>query len=499
MARTRTSSDAELLVELRRDDDVPLHRQLEQELRAAIRSGRLAPGSVVPSTRGLATQLGLSRGVVVEAYEQLVAEGYLTSQPGGTTRIAEGVADSTPTTNPPRPTSAEIRFDFGYGRPDVSQFPRAAWLRSVRRVLTEAPSERLVYLDPRGAAELREALADYLNRVRGTCADAERVVVSSGFAQAVVLVMHALRARGAKQIAVEDPSLHDDFRRIAGLLGMTIVAVPVDDDGIRVDALARTDADLVLVTPAHQFPTGTVLPAERRAALVRWAMDGSRRIMEDDYDAEYRYDREPIGAIQGLAPEHVIYGGSASKTLAPGMRLGWLVAPADLVDDLASFKLSLDRGSPSLDQLAFADFLVRGEFDHHLRRMRPIYRARRDTLLKAIEKHLPRIRSLRRIGRPARGRLAAAGFAGGAADRASRCRGRGDQRAGRLPRRTGRGATGAPVRIWPDRRFGHRGGNPDRRRGARLSRPRRCSAGRDAATRWRSPDTSRQTRTCGCR
>ena len=164
MARTRTSSDAELLVELRRDDDVPLHRQLEHELRAAIRSGRPA-GSVVPSTRGLATQLGLSRGVVV-AYEQLVAEGYLTSQPGGTTRIAEGVADSTPTTTPSRPTSANIRFDFGYGRPDVSQFPRAAWLRSVRRVLTEAPSERLVYLDPRGAAELREALADYLNRVR---------------------------------------------------------------------------------------------------------------------------------------------------------------------------------------------------------------------------------------------------------------------------------------------------------------------------------------------
>ena len=389
MARTRTSSDAELLVELRRDDDVPLHRQLEQELRAAIRSGRLAPGSVVPSTRGLASQLGLSRGVVVEAYEQLVAEGYLTSQPGGTTRIAEGVADVTPATATPRPTSPEIRFDFGYGRPDVSQFPRAAWLRSVRRVLTEAPSERLVYLDPRGAAELREALADYLNRVRGTCADAERVVVCSGFAQGVVLVMHALRARGARRIAVEDPSLHDDFQRLAGLLGMTIVAVPVDDDGIRVDALARTDADLVLVTPAHQFPTGTVLSAERRAALVRWAMDGSRRIVEDDYDAEYRYDREPIGAIQGLAPEHVIYGGSASKTLAPGMRLGWLVAPADLVDDLASVKLSLDRGSPSLDQLAFADFLVRGEFDHHLRRMRPIYRARRDTLLKAIGKHLP--------------------------------------------------------------------------------------------------------------
>ena len=178
-------------------------------------------------------------------------------------------------------------------------------------------------------------------------------------------------------------------------------------------------------------------------------MDGSRRIIEDDYDAEYRYDREPIGAIQGLAPEHVIYAGSASKTLAPGLRLGWLVAPADLVDDLASFKLSLDRGSPSLDQLAFADFLVRGELDHHLRRMRPIYRARRDALLAAIGTHLPELRSVRRIGRPARGRLAAAGPPGGPADRASGCRGCGNQRAGRLPRRTGRGATGAPVRLRP--------------------------------------------------
>ena len=389
MARTRTSSDAELLVELRRDDGAPLHRQLEQELRAAIRSGRLTAGSVVPSTRGLASQLGLSRGVVVEAYEQLVAEGYLTSQPGGTTRIAEGVADTNPVTGAPVSPPPAMRIDFGYGRPDVAQFPRAAWLRSVRRVLTEAPSDRLVYLDPRGAHELREALADYLNRVRGTCADAERVVVSAGFGQAVVLVLHALRERGARRLAVEDPSLHDDYRRLTALLGMEIVAVPVDGDGIRVDALARTDADLVLVTPAHQFPTGAVLSAERRAALVRWAMDGSRRILEDDYDAEYRYDREPIGALQGLAPEHVIYGGSASKTLAPGMRLGWLVAPGDLVDDVAAFKQSFDRGSPSIDQLAFADFLVRGEYDHHLRRMRPIYRARRDTLLGAIERHLP--------------------------------------------------------------------------------------------------------------
>jgi GntR family transcriptional regulator/MocR family aminotransferase len=378
-----------LLVELRRDDGLPLHRQLEQELRAAIRSGRLAAGSVVPSTRGLASQLGLSRGVVVEAYEQLVAEGYLTSQPGGTTRIAEQVADATPPTPGRRPERPEVRIDFGYGRPDVSQFPRASWLRSVRRVLTDAPNDRLVYLDSRGAPELREALADYLNRVRGTCADAERVVICNGFAQAFVLVAQALRARGRTRIAVEDPSQEDDFRRVAGMLGLTIIPVPVDEEGIRVEALERADADIVVVTPAHQFPTGAVLSPERRAALVCWATDNDRCILEDDYDAEYRYDREPIGAIQGLAPEHVIYAGSASKTLAPGLRLGWMIAPDGLVDDLASIKQSVDRGSPSIEQLAFADFLARGEFDHHLRRMRPVYRARRDTLLAAINRHLP--------------------------------------------------------------------------------------------------------------
>jgi GntR family transcriptional regulator / MocR family aminotransferase len=388
MARARTSSDAELLVELRRDDAVPLHRQLERELRAAVRSGRLGAGSVVPSTRGLASQLGLSRGVVVEAYEQLVAEGYLVSQPGGTTRVSERVSEASVLATG-RPAAPAFRIDFGYGRPDVAQFPRATWMRSLRRVLNEAPSDRLAYLDRRGAEELRVALADYLNRVRGTCAEPDRVVICNGFAQAVVLVTQALKARGRSRIAVEDPSQQDDFRQVAAILGLTAIPVPVDGDGIRVDALARTDTDLVVVTPAHQFPTGAVLSPERRAALVRWAVEGNRRILEDDYDAEYRYDREPIGALHGLAPEHVIYAGSASKTLAPGLRLGWVIAPGDLVDDLAAIKEAVDRGSPSLEQLAFADFLARGEFDHHLRRMRPIYRARRDALLDAIRRYLP--------------------------------------------------------------------------------------------------------------
>jgi GntR family transcriptional regulator/MocR family aminotransferase len=391
MPRTRTSSAAELLLDLRRDDEEPLHRQLEQELRAAIRSGRLADGFVLPSTRGLANELGLSRGVVVEAYEQLVAEGYLSSSQGGATRVCVRVADSPTTVAPAAPQPPPIRFDFAYGRPDVSEFPRQVWLRSLRRVLNETPSERLSYLDPRGAPELRQALADYLNRVRGTAADPERMVIVNGFAQALRLVMAVVKANGGKRLVTEDPGM-DDAIRAAQDHGMQSVRVPVDDAGLETAELDRIDADLAVLTPAHHFPTGAVMSAARRAAIVAWAKRRDAVILEDDYDAEYRYDREPIGAIQGLAPDNVIYAGSASKTLAPGLRLGWLIAPARLVDQIAALKKAVDRGSPSFEQLAFADFLSRGEFDRHLRRMRPVYRARRDALLAALRRHLPEVR-----------------------------------------------------------------------------------------------------------
>jgi GntR family transcriptional regulator/MocR family aminotransferase len=390
MPRSRTSSAAELLVELRRDDPTPLHRQLEQELRAAIRTRRLPADAQLPSSRFLADQLGLSRGVVVEAYEQLVAEGYLTSRPGGTTRVAAGFDLSQPRAG----GAARVekpRIDFTYGRPDVNQFPRAAWMKSLRRVMNEAPSDRLTYLDIRGADELRYALAEYLNRVRGTCADPDDIVISNGFAQALRLVVQVIKDDGGRRIAGEDPGFQD-LRLATEDHGLELVPVPVDEAGLDVAALARTKVDAVVVTPAHHFPTGAVMTPERRAALVAWAKDQNALILEDDYDAEYRYDREPIGALHGLAPEQVIYAGSASKTLAPGLRLGWMLVPPRLVEPIAMTKEHIDRGSPSLEQLAFADFLSRGEFDHHLRRMRPIYRARRDVLLDAIRLHLPDLR-----------------------------------------------------------------------------------------------------------
>ena len=396
MPRSRTSSPGELLIALDREDSTPLHCQIERELRLAIRAGRLPPDSTLPSSRRLAEELDVSRGVVVEGYEQLIAEGYLASRPGGATRVAGHVAASqAPAAEAPGPPAFhppdEPRINFGPGRPDVTQFPRQVWMKSLRRVLNEAPSERLSYLDVRGAPELRDALAHYLNRVRGTCADPDEIVISNGFAQALRLVVQTVKASGGRRIAGEDPG----FKEVADAArdhGLEMVPIPVDDAGLDVAALARADVDAVVVTPAHQFPTGAVMSAERRAALVAWAKDRGALVLEDDYDAEYRYDREPIGALHGLSPEHVIYSGSASKTLAPGLRLGWMLVPRRLVEPIAMKKDEIDRGSPGLEQLTFADFLSRGEFDQHLRRMRPLYRRRRDVLLEALDRHLPELR-----------------------------------------------------------------------------------------------------------
>jgi GntR family transcriptional regulator/MocR family aminotransferase len=388
MARSRTSSDVELLAELDRGAVEPLHRQLEARLRAGIRDGRLEAGTVLPSTRTLATELGVSRGIVVEAYEQLVAEGFLDARPGGATRVARGA-----TSAPPVRADLSIPswpFDFRPGRPDVTEFPRAAWLRSLRRALAEAPADRFTYLAGRGVPELRLALSAYLNRVRGMAVTPERIVVSTGFIQGLGLTARALAARGARRIAVEDPS-DADYRRSLVEGGLTPVPIPVDAAGLLVDRLHGAEVDAVLVTAAHQYPTGGVLPPDRRAALVDWADRRGGWVIEDDYDAEFRYDREPVGALQGLRPDRVVYAGSASKTLAPGLRLGWLAAPDALVDGLTDAKLAADHGSPAIDQLALADFIGRGELDRHLRRMRPIYRARRDTLLAAMARHLPEL------------------------------------------------------------------------------------------------------------
>jgi GntR family transcriptional regulator/MocR family aminotransferase len=375
----RTSS-RELLVALRPRAG-PLHAQIEAQLRDAVRSGRLAAGERLPSSRALAAELGVSRGVAVEAYGQLAAEGYLAVRPGAAPRVAAGATAAV--SHPPGDAPAVARYDLRPGTPDLSLFPRAAWAAAQRRALREVADADLGYPPPGGHPRLRRALAAYLGRVRGVQAAPERIVVCGGVAEAVGLVARVLRAAGARRVAVEDPS-HPGTRELMAHGGLELVPVPVDADGVDVSAIAGAGVDAALVTPAHQSPTGVVLEPTRRAALAAWARATGGVVIEDDYDAEYRYDRHPVGALQGLAPDRVVHVHSVSKTLAPALRLGWAALPARLVPAVVEEKRLSDLGSPVLEQLTLAAFLERGELDRHLRRTRPVYRRRRDALLAAL-------------------------------------------------------------------------------------------------------------------
>ncbi|HEX5248741.1 MAG TPA: PLP-dependent aminotransferase family protein [Gaiellales bacterium] len=382
-----TSQPIELLVSVDRHGPATLGAQIEDQLRRAIRAGALHTAAQVPSTRDLARQLGISRRVVVDAYAQLAAEGYLTLRRGARPQVAAAPAgeQAEPAT---APAPSPPRYDFRPSHPDVSSFPRAGWLRALRGALATMTDAELGYGDPRGVEVLRAGLSDYLGRVRGVVSAPERVLVTCGYSQAHDLICRSLAAAGARRIAFEDPS--DDERRLtAQRAGLDIAAIPVDAEGIRVEELARSGADAVIVTPAHQFPTGVVLSAERRTALLAWLREANALAIEDDYDAEYRYDRAAVGALQGLAPERVIYAGSVSKTLAPALRLGWLVLPPAILEPVTYEKHLADMGSSRVDQHAFAGFLARGELDRHLRRMRARYRRRRDALVEALAAELP--------------------------------------------------------------------------------------------------------------
>jgi GntR family transcriptional regulator/MocR family aminotransferase len=383
-----TSQPLELLVSVSRDGSRTLGGQIEDQLRRAIRDGALRPGARVPSTRDLARQLAVSRRVVVDAYAQLAAEGYLSLRQGARPHVSDAAAATPKAPVVVAPVAPHARFDFRPSMPDVSTFPRAAWLRSLRQALATITDAELSYGDPRGVEVLRFALADYLGRVRGVVADPEQVVITNGYAQGLGLVCHALAAAGAKRIAFEDPSNPEDGL-VAVHAGLEPVPIVVDGAGIRVDELERADADAVVLTPSHQHPTGVVLSGERRTALLAWLRASGTIAIEDDYDAEYRYDRAAIGALQGLDPDRVIYAGSASKTLAPALRIGWLVVPQSLLQAISQEKLLADRGSARIEQHAFADFLTRGELDRHLRRMRARYRRRRDALVDALTEALP--------------------------------------------------------------------------------------------------------------
>ncbi|MGW6984373.1 MocR-like pyridoxine biosynthesis transcription factor PdxR [Streptomyces sp. NPDC054932] len=363
-----------------------LRAGLTEALREAARSGRLAAGTRLPSSRTLAADLGIARNTVAEAYAELVAEGWLTARRGSGTRVAERARPRRSAAAPApvrRPARTGPAYSLIPGSPDLGGFPRAAWLSAARRALTDAPNDAFGYAgDARGRIELRRALAGYLARARGVYADPERIVLCAGFLHGLALLAGVLRARRVREVAVEGYGL-DFHRNLLVRAGLRTRPLGVDAQGARTGELTAA-AGAVLLTPAHQFPTGVALTPARRAAAVDWARTTGGLILEDDYDGEFRYDRQPVGALQGLDPDRVVYLGTASKSLAPGLRMGWLVLPPGLLEEVLAAKGPTEWASSALDQLTLAEFITSGAYDRHVRGMRLRYRRRRDELVAAV-------------------------------------------------------------------------------------------------------------------
>ena len=365
----------------------PIGLQVEQQLRALIREQRLAVGGELPSTRAFAADLGVSRGVVVGAYAQLAAEGYLTLRRGAAPLVAARGREPEPPCVEHDVPIASFRFNLRPDLPDLALFPRAEWLAAERASLHRAANTDLAYGEASGSAQLRARLAPFLARTRGVVAHPDATGIYAGSSAALFALASSLRARGARRIAVEDPGHRWRTRSLAAS-GLDVVAVPVDDDGLRVDLLTP-DLAGVVVSPDHQFPLGVALSAERRRALVEWAAAGDRLVIEHDYDGHFRYDRPPAGTLQALAPDHVAYVGTASALLAPTLRLGWAVVPARFVETLANHAFATGVASPRVSQFALGELIDRGYLDRHLRKVRAVYRRRRAALCAALARELP--------------------------------------------------------------------------------------------------------------
>ncbi|MFI6980369.1 PLP-dependent aminotransferase family protein [Embleya sp. NPDC050154] len=361
-------------------------------IRTAIRTGRLAPDTPLPPYRSLAADLGIARNTVADAYAELVAEGWLTARQGSGTRVARRVE---PLAAPRRRARTELparsagsTHNLRQGQPDAASFPRTAWVASARRALNAAPNEAFGPGDPQGRPELRAALTDYLARVRGVRTHPDRIVICSGFAHALRLLFAGV-LRGPAAVESYGLAFH---RSILDAASIRTLPLDIDEQGADTDALAaRANARVAVLTPAHQFPTGGPLSPERRVAVLDWARARGGIVLEDDYDGEFRYDRRPVGAVQGMDPDRVVYVGSVSKSLSPAIRLGWMVLPEHLVDDVLAVKGLREAWAGVTDQLTLADFIEGGHYDRHIRRMRRRYRARRDHLLAALAEHAPHV------------------------------------------------------------------------------------------------------------
>ncbi|WP_375425913.1 PLP-dependent aminotransferase family protein [uncultured Friedmanniella sp.] len=364
-----------------------LTQRLMAGLRTGVQQGRLPPGLALPPSRALAAGLGCSRWVVTEAYAQLVSEGYLLAVTGSATRVRElgPAATATGATAAPVPRP---RLDLLPGLPDLAAFPRVRWAEAYRRAVRELPTDLLAGRSLLATGPARHTLTAYLRRTRQVQEDPTQLSLSTSSTAAVGWLARVFGGLGHHRIAVEDPSwpgLRDAARRA----GLEVVGVPVDDQGLRVDLLARTDARLVIVTPAHQFPTGVAMSAERRLALIEWAEQTDGTVLEDDYDAEFRYDRRPVTSLQGMAPDRVVLMGSVSKSLSPAVQLGWVILPQWLILRLVSDDLDRGVGPSALTVAAFATMVAEGWYERHLRAVGLTYRRRRAALVAAVAHRLP--------------------------------------------------------------------------------------------------------------
>jgi GntR family transcriptional regulator / MocR family aminotransferase len=386
--KSQTTSAWDVSLDLSRVGAGALHERLKKALRAAIRSGRLGTGATLPSSRVLASDLGCSRWAVTEAYAQLAAEGYLETRTGSGTRVRWVDTAHAVDVDAPPASRPSVRMDLAPGLPDLRAFPRAGWAAALRTVTANAAVTDLGYAEPFGHHELRAVLVEYLQRSRAATVSGAQLMVTTGTSSAVRRLCQALASAGHRSVAVEDPGwprLADAVREA----GLEPVPVGVDDEGLLVaDLDTHPGTRAVLTAPAHQFPRGLVLSAERRAALLRWALRVDGLVLEDDYDAEFRYDRSPVSTMQGMDARHVVLLGSLSKTLSPALRIGWMLVPSRWADALRGSETTPSL-PPTLDQLAFARLLTSGAYDRHLRKVRRAFRIRRDLLVAELERRLP--------------------------------------------------------------------------------------------------------------
>jgi len=408
----RTDKSPLLPISINRKDEMPLHRQVFDQMRDAILSGRLIPGWRLPSSRALAGELGVSRNTILAAYDQLFAEGYIEGKIGSGTRVSRilpeevlatrSTALSITDTSQQKPVrlskvAQSLLHDrpsqrqsggsnaFRPGVPEIDRFPWALWSRLSAKFWRHPPRDLLSYGEAAGYAPLREAIADYLRSVRGLICDADQVIITAGAQQAIDLTARVLINPGDK-VWIEDPG-YAGIRGVLRAAGAELIPLPIDTEGLDVakGQSIAPDARMAVVTPSHQYPLGAVMSLSRRLELLEWARENDSWILEDDYDSEYRYGGRPLSALQGLDNAgRVIYVGTFSKVLFPGIRLGYMVVPPGLSKDFVAIRRSLDDQTPIAMQPVLTEFIQSGHFAAHIRRMRTLYAERQGVLLDAL-------------------------------------------------------------------------------------------------------------------